>query len=359
MYSNFYSNTFLGLLLSLSLATAVSAEQRHYPSADQSSVVIGSEQYDENYTSLAGLEGVHVVSKYVLDSAKKYELTDMKPDLVEQIKQRLNRVGLRMLSETDLEKTPGLPTLTFFPSYSGNDIAAIKSKTEEPGAESTDASDTTNETLSEQEEIAAHDCCRSSIWASFQQSSTILRAPNKHYKFATWGLGEDTDDCENRGAWTYEAVLKVVDKFVADFSKAQSESGTEIKPKLVSAVADAPKSCDQAWLVNLDVFKTNQTNINEAVKPILNELAVTASLCVGYRYTIETHADQRADSNYNRLLSEARGMAIKDYLISREVSYDRLKTVAFGESKPLSTGTSEQDHAVNRRVTIIPHLGES
>ncbi len=348
MHLNYLRNTFAGIMFSLILSHPVSGEQRIYPSADQTPLVVGTEQYDENYTSLAGLEGVHVISKYVQDSAKKNEFKDMPNDLVLQIEKRLNSAGLRMLSEKDLEKTPGQPTLSFFPAYSGNKIDEITAK------------QTPNTELPEKNsDSAAHDCCRSSIWASFQQSSSILRAPNKQYKFATWGLGDDTDDCENQGAWTYDAVLKIVDKFVADYTKAQSEIEKEMKPKLVSNASEAPEDCGQTWLMNLNVFETNQTSISDAVKPILDKLALTAARCERYRYIIETHADQRADTHYNKVLSEARAFAIKDYLVGMKIAYDRLETMAFGESKPLTSGTSETDHAVNRRVVITPHLNES
>ncbi len=348
MLSNYVKNTFVTLMFLSSLLHTVSADQRLYPSASQTPLVVGTEQFDENYTSLAGIEGVHVVSKYVLDSAKKYEFNDMKTDLVAQIQKRLNAVGLRMLSASDLENTPGQPTLSFFPSYSGNDIDGL-----------TIESDPKTGTLTDKNKMAEYDCCRSSIWASFQQSSSILRAPNKQYKFATWGVGEDTKDCENRGEWTYNAVLKTVDKFVNDYTKAQGESDRETLPKLVAHADDAPDDCGQTWLMNLSVFETNQTRISDAVKPILDKLALTASRCERYRYIIETHADQRADTNYNKVLSEARALAIKDYLVQQQISYDRLETIAFGESKPLSNGTSEEDHAVNRRVVIIPQLIES
>jgi len=163
-------------------------------------------------------------------------------------------------------------------------------------------------------------------------------------------IAADTDDCDNRGSWTYDAVLKTVDKFIDDYKKAQSER----KPMLVSSSAEVPANCAQAWLMNLNVFETNKTTISEAVKPILDELAETASRCERYSYLIETHADKRADAAYNKVLTEARAHAIKDYLLRKDISYNRLKTVAHGESKPLTEGNSEQDHAVNRRVVIIP-----
>jgi len=332
------------------LPITVEAEPRHYPRANQDPLIVGTEEFNENYISLAGLEGVHVITEYVIKSAEKYELNDMKSDLVTQIEERLNAAGLRMLSKEELENTPGQPTLSFFPAYAGKEIDAMNSKS---------AANTGNPVVSNYADKAdGNDCCRSSIWASFQQSASILRDPNKQYKFATWGEGDDTDDCDNRGAWTYNAVLKVIDNFASDYEKAQKEISAAAQPKLVSNADEAPNGCDQAWLINLNVFQTNETRISKAVKPILNQLALRAAQCEGYHYVIETHADQRADANYNKILSEARAYAIKDYLVGKNISHNRLETVAFGESRPLSSGTTEQDHAVNRRVVIIPQFGK-
>ncbi len=331
-------------LVSVLASTSVSADTRYYPTGSPNPLEVGAEEYQDNYSSLAGLEGVRVETSFILGSAKKYKLDDMKSDLVPQIKKRLEAVNLRMLTEEELKTIPGQPTLTFYPAYTGNDIDKIK------GLANPEA-----ETANQLKVDPEHDCCRSSIWASFQQSASILRDPNTQYMFSTWGSGDDTDSCENRGAWTYDAVLKTIDKFVDDYKKAQNER----VPKLVSNAADVPDNCAQAWLMNLSVFETNKTTISDAVKPILDQLAATATRCDAYSYLIETHADKRADAEYNKVLSEARAHAIKDYLLRKNVNYSRLKTMAYGESKPLSNGNSEEDHAVNRRVVIIPQRDQS
>ncbi len=341
MYSDVFRNLAVGVILAISVSSSALAEKRYYPIPSSDPLEIGTEEYSENYASLAGLEGIRVITSFVFGSAKKYKFNDMKTDLVPQIRERLNGAGLRMLSEEELKSIPGQPTLTFFPSYTGNDIDEIVAKAA-PNADPSVAKS--------KAEKSEHDCCRSSIWASFQQSSSILRDPNRQFRFATWGSGEDTDSCENRGEWTYNAVLDTVDKFVEDYKKAQSER----KPKLVSNSEEVPENCAQAWLMNINVFETNKTTISEAVKPILDKLAITAERCERYSYLIETHADKRADESYNKILSEARAHAIKDYLLRKNVGYNRLKTIARGESEPLSDGNSEADHAVNRRVVIIP-----
>ena len=79
-----------------------------------------------------------------------------------------------------------------------------------------------------------------------------------------------------------------------------------------------------------------------------------AERCNTFNYIIETHADQRADSAYNAILTEARARSIKDYLLSKGMPYHRIKMRPLGESAPISQGSSEADHAINRRVIIKP-----
>ncbi len=345
MYSVYSRKTLLGLTFSLFLTHAVMAEQRFYPSTNQSPMIVGKEEFKENYLSLAGLEGVHVVTRYVSRSARKYKITDMPADLVKQIDNRLGAAGLRMLDAKDVKTTPGQPTLTFYPGYSiyGTDKITLPENTDNKITDRIDHS-------------SSQEFCRSTIWASFFQSATILRNPNQQFKFITWGVGDKSDVCENRGAWTYNAILKVVDKFIADYKKAESEHEREANLKTVTNANEVPKSCTQAWTINQSVFENNETRINEAVKPILNKLAETATRCEQYRYIIEIFSNQSTNAEYNRILSEARAHAIKDYLLIKNISHHRLETVAFSAPKPQTSGATEEKTTDNRRVVITPQL---
>jgi len=340
MNSVFSKKALLGLAFSLFVPLTLMAEERLYPTANQTPLVVGTEEFEDNYASLAGLEGVHVVTRYVSRSAKKHKLTDLKADLVDQIGKRLAGAGIRMLDKQDLTTTPGQPTLTFYPGYSGSGL--------KPGLPLNARIAAENETST------AEGACRSSMWASFLQSATILRSPNKQFKFITWGSGDSTNDCENRGAWTYDAVLTIVDKFVADYKRAESENESEANLKSVSHVNEVPEDCAQPWSLRMAVFDTDLTRIKDSAKPILDRFAQRASDCMGYRYIIKTYADHSQDPNFNQVLSEARAHTIKDYLLQKNVSHDRLETVAFGEYKPSTGNAVKKDGLVNPSVVITP-----
>ncbi|MEM7256157.1 MAG: OmpA family protein, partial [Pseudomonadota bacterium] len=122
----------------------------------------------------------------------------------------------------------------------------------------------------------------------------------------------------------------------------------------VSNVDDVPQYCSQAWVTHLNMFATNETRLNANMTPILDRLHAVAARCNTFSYIIETHADQRADAQYNKLLTEGRARSIKDYLLSLGMAHHRILMNPMGESAPIATGTSASDHAKNRRIVIKP-----
>ncbi len=63
---------------------------------------------------------------------------------------------------------------------------------------------------------------------------------------------------------------------------------------------------------------------------------------------IEGHTDASGPEEYNLKLSKRRAQAVADALVQRNVHPDRITTVGFGESQPISS-----DPATNRRVNIV------
>lgn len=63
---------------------------------------------------------------------------------------------------------------------------------------------------------------------------------------------------------------------------------------------------------------------------------------------VEGHTDATGQADHNQALSERRAKAVADALFQRNVSPDRISTVGYGESQPISS-----DNAMNRRVNIV------
>jgi len=67
---------------------------------------------------------------------------------------------------------------------------------------------------------------------------------------------------------------------------------------------------------------------------------------------LEGHTDNQGSPQANLDLSQKRVEAVKKYLVSNGIGRDRIKTKAFGGTKPVASEASEQARSRNRRVEM-------
>jgi len=65
---------------------------------------------------------------------------------------------------------------------------------------------------------------------------------------------------------------------------------------------------------------------------------------------VSGHCDERGTREYNLALGERRAMAVKNALIAKGVSADRIEIVSFGEDNPVEMGHNSAAWAENRRA---------
>ncbi|XOF32563.1 MAG: peptidoglycan-associated lipoprotein Pal [Candidatus Electrothrix sp. YB6] len=68
---------------------------------------------------------------------------------------------------------------------------------------------------------------------------------------------------------------------------------------------------------------------------------------------IEGNCDEFGTNEYNLALGERRAMSAKKYLIKLGVAGSRIRTVSYGEERPLFIGSEESDYAYNRRADFV------
>lgn len=73
----------------------------------------------------------------------------------------------------------------------------------------------------------------------------------------------------------------------------------------------------------------------------------------GTTVTLEGHTDERGSREYNMALGERRANAVRQYLELKGVSASQLKTVSYGEERPVASGSDEDSWAQNRRVELV------
>lgn len=69
--------------------------------------------------------------------------------------------------------------------------------------------------------------------------------------------------------------------------------------------------------------------------------------------TLEGHADERGTREYNLALGERRSMAVADLLRAQGASASQIRTVSYGEERPVATCHDEECWSQNRRVEIV------
>jgi OOP family OmpA-OmpF porin len=74
------------------------------------------------------------------------------------------------------------------------------------------------------------------------------------------------------------------------------------------------------------------------------------------RIEIEGHTCNIGTAEYNLALSERRATSVRDYLISRGISADRLRTVAYGEERPKHDNSAEDTRRLNRRAALTVRI---
>jgi len=67
---------------------------------------------------------------------------------------------------------------------------------------------------------------------------------------------------------------------------------------------------------------------------------------------IEGHTDWIASEKYNLELGRRRAETVRDALVERGVSPDRLSIISYGESRPIADNTTDEGRARNRRAVI-------
>ena len=68
---------------------------------------------------------------------------------------------------------------------------------------------------------------------------------------------------------------------------------------------------------------------------------------------LDGNCDSIGSDSYNMKLGQRRAEAVFDYLKSKGVASNRLKTVSFGKSKPVASNKTAEGRSENRRVDLI------
>jgi peptidoglycan-associated lipoprotein len=122
-----------------------------------------------------------------------------------------------------------------------------------------------------------------------------------------------------------------------------------------SANAAAPGS-QQDFVVNVGdrvFFETDSTDLTPQSRATLDKQAQWLGQYNRYTFTIEGHADERGTREYNIALGARRAQIVRDYLISRGIEAQRMRTISYGKERPVAVCNDISCWSQNRRAVTV------
>ena len=130
---------------------------------------------------------------------------------------------------------------------------------------------------------------------------------------------------------------------------------------LGSGAGAATPGSAQDFTVNVGdriFFDTDSSAIRADAQQTLTRQAAWLNKYRQYAIVIEGHADERGTREYNLALGARRAAATRDFLISRGVAANRLKTISYGKERPVAVCDDISCWSQNRRaVTVLNGAG--
>jgi peptidoglycan-associated lipoprotein len=99
-------------------------------------------------------------------------------------------------------------------------------------------------------------------------------------------------------------------------------------------------------------FDFDRFNLRPDAVKILDEAVTRLQQNPDLNVTIEGHTDSIGTAEYNIALGERRSNSVRDYLVSRGIAANRLRTVSYGEERPIADNNTAEGRAMNRRAHL-------
>ena len=100
-------------------------------------------------------------------------------------------------------------------------------------------------------------------------------------------------------------------------------------------------------------FDTDSSELRPDARATLDRQAQWLNQYSQYPITIEGHADERGTREYNIALGARRAQAVREYLSSRGVNPQRMRTISYGKERPVAVCNDISCWSQNRRAVTV------
>ncbi len=125
---------------------------------------------------------------------------------------------------------------------------------------------------------------------------------------------------------------------------------------LDSAGMSAAPGSQQDFVVNVGdrvFFETDSSDLTPQARATLDKQAQWLAQYNRYTFTIEGHADERGTREYNIALGARRAQTVREYLTSRGIEAQRMRTISYGKERPVAVCNDISCWSQNRRAVTV------
>ena len=105
------------------------------------------------------------------------------------------------------------------------------------------------------------------------------------------------------------------------------------------------------------LFMVDQSTLTPQGMATLDGQANWLSQHPDYLAVIEGHADEQGTREYNLALGARRANAVNEYLISKGIAPNRIRTISYGKERPIATCADDSCYSQNRRAVTVISIG--
>jgi peptidoglycan-associated lipoprotein len=135
---------------------------------------------------------------------------------------------------------------------------------------------------------------------------------------------------------------------------ACSRNGLD-NPASANASAAVPGS-QQDFVVNVGdrvFFESDSSELSSQAVATLEKQSEWLRTYPQYAFLIEGHADERGTREYNIALGARRAQAVRDFLASRGIPVQRMRTISYGKERPVAVCNDISCWSQNRRAVTV------
>jgi len=164
-----------------------------------------------------------------------------------------------------------------------------------------------------------------------------------------FGKGEPSEMCEPCQGITQEW------RDMTDYDKIEDMIKNYIPREIVrEVVVEKPIyaiSEDRLVLEGVN-FDFNKSELRSESYAVLDKAVTLLKNSPDVKVEIQGYTDNIDTYEYNQKLSEERAQSVKNYLVSKGISTDRLSTIGFSKNFPIADNSTPEGRAKNRRVVF-------